>query len=100
MPILTKFNLTPSQAPARERWKWDETDWDAFKKEVTARIRTDQGLPYNSEDDVDTAVQQLIDGLLAAAETATPKGRITSFSKPGYTPEMAQLKASVRRARR
>ena len=90
VPILTKFDLTPSQAPARERWKWDETDWEAFRKELTARIGTDeQRLLYNSEDDIDIAVQRLIDGLLVVAEMATPKGRITGFLKPGYTPEMA-----------
>jgi ribonuclease HI len=98
VPILTEFDLSVVAAPEIIRKNWKATDWDTFLKQMSQH---DWYLPpLSNRDGVDKAVGQLVNAINEAANTSTPEIRITEHSRPGYTPEMAQLRKEARRARR
>lgn len=98
VPILTEFDLSLAQAPEIRRRQWSATDWVTFTGVIQSRLWPLTPLP--THDDIDLAVTHLVDSLLEAAKVATPEVHITGFTRPGYTPETADLKRKVKQARR
>jgi Endonuclease-reverse transcriptase/RNase H len=98
VPIHTEFSLTVPRAAVVYRKQWNATDWGLFTKLIETHSWCPQ--PLTDQDLIDAAVTALVTAITDAAESATPTKQITSFSRPGYTPEMAELKHEVNRRRR
>lgn len=100
IPILTEFDVEATQAHEVRRKQWAATDWEKFMEIFEAQDWQAPSLPYADTQDIDQAVEHLITTFQEAAEAATPEVRISGFSRPGYTPEMADLRQEAKRARR
>jgi ribonuclease HI len=98
VPILTEFDLSVAQAPEIRRRQWSATNWETFIGII--KDRPWPLTPLHTHDDINLAVTHLVDSLLEAAKEATPEVRVTGFTRPGYTPEMTDLKRKVKQARR
>jgi Endonuclease-reverse transcriptase len=98
IPIHTEFSLVIPKAPVIKRKQWHATDWDLFTSLFRSHSWIPQPLP--DQESIDHAVAILVESIHQAADQATPIKTITGHSRPGYTPEMAALKATVTQRRR
>ncbi|OKL55749.1 hypothetical protein UA08_08958 [Talaromyces atroroseus] len=96
--ILTQFDLAPVNVPPIFRRDWGSSDWELFLKLMGTYDWHPRELA--DKDEIDSAVAYLIDAIDRTAEQATPTKQITSYSRAGYTPEMADLKHQVSRCRK
>lgn len=90
--------LTPVSVPPQKRKDWASSDWELFLKLMSTYDWHPRALV--DKDAIDKAVQYLVNAIDETAEQATPTKLITPYSRPGYTPEMAELKHQVTRCRR
>ncbi|RAH69444.1 uncharacterized protein BO66DRAFT_402101 [Aspergillus aculeatinus CBS 121060] len=91
IPIHTVFNFSPAPAPAVKRWDWANTDWQAYRSELANQLQPIIG-QLARPITINAAVEDLVEALTTAAETAMPKKTITEYSKPGYTEKIKKLK--------
>ncbi|EED11577.1 reverse transcriptase, putative [Talaromyces stipitatus ATCC 10500] len=98
VPILTQFDLTAVRVPPMVRKQWNATDWDLFLKLMDTYYWHPREL--NDNEAINEAIRYLVEAINQTAEQATPTKQITTYSRAGYTPEMAKLKHQVSRCRR
>lgn len=92
----SELELGAAPAPACEPWQWDRTDWKTFRE--TLRTFGWNPSPLLDTDDFDDATRHIVNAIAMAAEKATPRARITAWSRPGYTEEMAALCTEAKHA--
>ena len=98
IPILTELDISVQKAPERPKMKWQEADWDAFLKALTADLQPTCSLATTTE--IDATVDHLIRTIQQSAEGTVPVAKITPYSHPGYPPELKRLRNNVNRTRR
>lgn len=76
------------------------TDWETWERELRAHCARWEQWTLSSPEQVDTAAEQVLEGIMAVSEDTVPKKKICLHSRPGYSPQLAPLKQAVKRARR
>ncbi|ODM14238.1 hypothetical protein SI65_10346 [Aspergillus cristatus] len=89
IPILTELDISVQKTPERLKMKWQEADWDAFLKALTADLQPTCSLATTKE--IDATVDHLIRTIQQSAEGTVPVAKITPYSRPGYPPELKRL---------
>lgn len=98
IPILTELDISVQKTPERLKMKWQEADWDAFLKALTADLQPACSLATTKE--IDATVDHLIRTIQQSAESTVPVAKITPYTRPGYPPELKRLRNNVNRTRR
>ncbi|OGE48027.1 hypothetical protein PENARI_c033G04144 [Penicillium arizonense] len=99
LPIRTILDIqtsAPARAPKRRNWKAMETE--KFDKFVAANL---QQMPLlqnlNTPQQIDTAVDHLIEIINRAVEESTPWARPSQYANPAFTSECRQAVKETRR---
>ncbi|KAJ5098344.1 flavoprotein [Penicillium argentinense] len=100
VPVLTEVNIETQQRPRHKRLQWKNADWKAWLAALTPRSQTWKVGPYETTEQIDAAVELMVTDILQAAQDNVPRTGVNEWSIPGYTQQLAPLRAEVRRARR
>ncbi|KAJ7780704.1 hypothetical protein DFH07DRAFT_689539, partial [Mycena maculata] len=91
--IIMEIDLTPPVRKTEERWNWRATDWVEFRKMMAEEF---EGLGevngYASAADVDEGLAALDAAIWRCVEKHVPRSKISSHSKPWWTPELSESK--------
>ena len=100
IPIITRLWGNPSHAMVRRVRDWSRVDWEAFRYALISRLGRCPQTPLESPAEVDRAVSFLTEGIQGTIAACVPVKRICPLSKPGWTPEITELRNKVKVTRR